>query len=183
MTAAAPTWSGAGAQGIRFGPEDRWLVPVGMLWTLYSGVYTAMCFDAGAPAVMWMGSGVFTGYGLWLAGLRLVFEARARRRCTYGATATGLEIRRSDGRVTRFVPWTQLAGLWLESHPDGTGTLWCARRGARSPCGEPFFSRVTEPDTLVGTAARLARDVCDGSGLVVSGLSESPPNDPSQEQP
>lgn len=116
-------WSG-GPRGALLCSEERWLAAVGLLWTPFTGTYTALCQGAGAPAVMWIGSGLMTLYGVWLAVLAPLWIRWRRGRQAYQVDQGGLRVigpsaRRISRRLTH-----DIARAWLEDGPGKTRQLW-----------------------------------------------------------
>jgi hypothetical protein len=121
-------WSGS-PTGALLCPEERWLVAVGLLWAPFTGTYTSLCHSAGAPAVMWVGSGLMTLYGLWLAVLAPLWTRWRRARQTYEVDGGGLRVLGPRaGEVHRLVTH-DIARAWLEDAPGKTRQLWVRTRG------------------------------------------------------
>ena len=123
-------WSGA-PKGAMLTSEERWLGVIGLLWTPFTGTYTSLCHDAGAPAVMWIGSGLMTLYGLWLAALAPAWSRWKRGRQTYEIDRGGLRVLGPDSREVVRLLTHDIARAWLEDGPGETRQLWVrTRRGS-----------------------------------------------------
>jgi len=108
--------------------EERWLAAIGLLWAPFTGVYTFLCHGAGAPAVMWVGSGLMTLYGLWLALLNPVWLRWRRGRQTYQVDGGGLRILGPGAKEIRRVLTHDIAAAWLEAAAGRTTQLWIRSR-------------------------------------------------------
>lgn len=142
-------WEGRPSRGLPLLREDRWLVPVGLVWTFASLGAAAMMAFAGAPAATWGGALVFASYGVWLAGLRLLVEERRLRGASYSIDRDTLSI--TGGETDVRVPLDGILAVRADAHRDGTATVWIAREGR----WEPALRRVS--DVTGATAALTAR--------------------------
>ena len=121
-------WSGS-PKGARLTVEERWLALVGLLWTPFTGTYTYLCHGAGAPAVMWIGSGLMTAYGLWLAVLGPLWLRWRRGRERYQIDGGGLRVLGPGERELRRIVTHDIASAWLEPGPGRTRQVWVRSRG------------------------------------------------------
>lgn len=108
--------------------EERWLAVIGLLWAPFTGTYTSLCHSAGAPAVMWIGSGLMTLYGVWIAILSPAWTRWTRAGHRYEVDSGGFRVLGRGGREVRRLVHHDLADAWLEDGPGGTRQLWTRTR-------------------------------------------------------
>ena len=151
-------WSGA-PRGPLLCSEERWLAAFGWLWAPFTGVYTSLCHSAGAPAVMWIGSGLMTLYGVWLAVVAPVWLRWRRSRQTYEIDGGGLRVLGPGARDTYRLVTHDIARAWLEDAPRGTRQLWVRTRDGSTELlfvGIPASSH--SDDALQKLVSELSRE-------------------------
>ena len=121
-------WSGS-PSGALLTAEERSLAAVGLVWAPFAGTYTYLCHGAGAPAVMWVGSGLITLYGLWIALLGPCWSWWTRRGERYELDGGGLRVLDARGRQRRRFVIHEVVSAWLEEGPGGTSQVWIRTRG------------------------------------------------------
>jgi uncharacterized RDD family membrane protein YckC len=123
--------------GIAFGLGDRWLLPLGLPWFLFTG-----WLDGVVLAVLWLGYQLaFRGSGGTTFGKKLL-HLRVRPAGAEGPLSTGQVLRRAavggGGVLFLMFPGAQLLGLALLGYD--------AFRMTRDPLGRPWH------DEVAGTA-------------------------------
>jgi hypothetical protein len=146
------TWTGRPA-GALLSADERWLAGIGWIWAPFAGGYTVMCNHAGAPAVMWLGSGVMALFGLWVAVVWPIALRRRRGRSSYEIDGGGLRVLGSAGQVLRRLVRHDIRQIWLETARDGSLQLWVRTRDHEN---ELLFAGVASGSGLEEAVARLS---------------------------
>jgi hypothetical protein len=117
-------WSGAPAEGVRFGRGDAVLVPFSLLWGGFAIYWEATVIASGAPWFFVLWGIPFVLVGLYLIAGRFFVDAAVRARTAYGLTDQRVVV--VSGLRSRSVSSLALTGLpepALEEAADGSGTI------------------------------------------------------------
>jgi hypothetical protein len=117
-------WSGKPLGGIRFRPQDAFLIPFSLLWCGLAIFWEVSVTRSRAPIFFMMWGIPFVLVGLYIVFGRFLFDAWNRSRTYYGVTNERIIIISGIlARQTKSLQLRTLADVSLSQRGDGSGTI------------------------------------------------------------
>jgi hypothetical protein len=168
-------WSGYPAQGIRFVPQDAFMIPFSLLWGGFAITWETTAVAGGAPFLFALWGIPFVLMGLYMIFGRFLADARTRANTIYAVTDQRVII--LSGLFARSLRSLELPGLAeinSTEKPDGSGTIafgavnpFSAMRGwpgMNRTATNPAFEGIARMRDVLKTIRDAQRAAVRGSG-------------------
>ncbi len=117
-------WAGRPKAGIRFRPQDAFLIPFSLLWGGFALFWETTVLVGGAPIFFGVWGIPFVLLGLYMIAGRFIVDARARSRTYYGLTNRRvILISGTSGRQMKSLLLSAVGDTTVDEHGDGSGTI------------------------------------------------------------